>query len=302
MLNIIVVSRRLRSSWSVDFGNRRQVAIAGAALALLLGLVAAGGMILGHQLAGGAAALDPLRAEVEQARQTVDQARAEAKREVNAMAARLVELQAQANRINALGQRLAEQGQLQGEFDFAELPGMGGPELPSGATPEFSLALGEVESEFSHAKQQLDLLAALLEGREAASAALPSRMPAPGYISSPFGPRPDPFTGARSHHFGVDIDANIGDPIHAAADGIVTFSGIQSGFGVTVVIDHGNGYETLYAHNQRNLVRVGDVVRAGQQIATVGSSGRSTGSHLHFEVHVNGRPVDPRAYLARVRG
>jgi murein DD-endopeptidase MepM/ murein hydrolase activator NlpD len=90
--------------------------------------------------------------------------------------------------------------------------------------------------------------------------------------------------------------------VRSAANGIVSFAGWKNGYGNTVIVDHGDGYQTLYAHNQRNLVRSGDVVRAGQEVAKVGSTGRSTGAHLHFEVHVNGRPVNPMAYLERIRG
>ena len=302
MPNIIVVSRRLRAPLAINLESARSRWIAAGASTALLLVVAACGALAQRWIAGGDAALAPIRAEVALSREAVEAARAEAQRDVNAMAVRLGELQAQANRLNALGHRLTEMGPLKdGEFDFTERPAMGGPEADAAAAQDLAATLGSVEARFAQAEQQLDVLSALLEGQEMAKAARPTRAPAPGYISSGFGLRADPFTGGRAHHFGVDFDANYGDPISAAADGIVSFSGVKSGYGHTVVIDHGDGYETLYAHNQRNLVRAGDVVRAGQQVATVGSSGRSTGAHLHFEVHVNGRPVNPTAYLERIR-
>ncbi|MBS3959817.1 MAG: M23 family metallopeptidase [Xanthomonadaceae bacterium] len=301
MPNIIVVSRHLRSPWTLRLEEPRNRAFAVAALAAAVLLIATAGWAFGRWVAGDG--LAPLRAEVQAGAAAVEAARAEARREVNALAARVGELQAQANRLNALGQRLTELGGVAaGEFDFSERPGVGGPEQPaSAAAPDLGASLGEVESAFARAERQLDVLGALLEGEQLAAAARPSHAPAPGYISSGFGFRADPFTGARSHHFGVDFDANIGDPVRAAAAGIVSFSGWKPGYGHTVVVDHGDGYQTLYAHNQKNLVAEGELVRAGQQIAKVGSSGRSTGSHLHFEVHVNGRPVNPMAYLERLR-
>ena len=301
MLNIIVVSRHWRSPKTFNLENARtRWIVAGGAAALFLSVGLVGAVVGG--LFGSGSDDAALRAELEASRAAVETARADAQRDINAMAARLGELQAQANRLNALGHRLTEMGQLKdGEFDFAERPSMGGPETAKGAPQDLALTLGSVESTFAQAEKQLDVLGALLEGQQMAAAAKPTRAPAPGYISSGFGVRADPFTGARSHHFGVDFDANIGDPVKAAADGVVSFAGWKGGYGNTVVVDHGDGYQTLYAHNQKNLVREGDLVRAGQQLAKVGSSGRSTGSHLHFEVHVNGRPVNPVAYLERIR-
>lgn len=303
MLNIIVVSRHLRAPLTLNLESARNRWIAAAAGTVLLLSAALAGAAIKHWASGGDAALDPLRAEVLASRQAVDQARAAAQRDVNAMAARLGELQAQANRLNALGQRLTERGQFKGgEFDFSERPAMGGPANPVDAPADLGVTIGSVEATFAEAEQQLDVLGALIESRQMAADARPTRAPAPGYISSGFGVRADPFTGARAHHLGVDFDANHGDPVKAAADGIVSFAGWKNGYGNTVVVDHGDGYQTLYGHNQRNLVREGDVVRAGQQLAKVGSTGRSTGAHLHFEVHVNGRPVNPMAYLERIRG
>jgi murein DD-endopeptidase MepM/ murein hydrolase activator NlpD len=303
MPNIIVVSRHLRAPWTLRLESARaRWAAAGVGLGVVVA-IAGLGAVIGHGVAGADAALAPLRAEVAASREAVEQARAEAQRDVNAMAARLGELQAQANRLNALGHRLTDMGQFKGgEFDFSERPAMGGPENPAGAPTDLAVTIGSVEASFAQAEKQLDVLGALLESRELAEASRPTRAPAPGYISSGFGVRADPFTGGRDHHMGVDFDANIGDPVNAAANGIVSFSGWKNGYGNTVVVDHGDGYQTLYGHNQANLVRVGDVVRAGQQLAKVGSTGRSTGAHLHFEVHVNGRPVNPMAYLERIRG
>ena len=125
----------------------------------------------------------------------------------------------------------------------------------------------------------------------------PTLWPVSGKISSGFGWRRGPFGGGSEHHDGIDIPARTGTHIHAAGGGTVTFSGWRNGHGNTVIIDHGDGMSTLYAHNSRNVVAVGQHVSRGDVIAHVGSTGRSTGPHLHFEVHVNGRPVNPRPFM-----
>jgi len=125
----------------------------------------------------------------------------------------------------------------------------------------------------------------------------PTLWPVSASISSGFGWRRGPFGGGSEHHDGVDIPARSGTHIHAAGGGTVTYSGWRNGHGNTVIINHGNGLSTLYAHNTRNLVVVGQRVYRGDVIAHVGSTGRSTGPHLHFEVHVNGVPVDPRPFM-----
>ena len=127
---------------------------------------------------------------------------------------------------------------------------------------------------------------------------LPSRSPVEvGYNSSSFGWRSDPFTGKTAFHEGLDFTASIGTPIYAAAGGIVTMAAQTPDYGKIVKIDHGSGIETRYAHTSLILVKVGDIVKQGQLIAKVGTTGRSTGAHLHFEVRLNGAPLDPRKYL-----
>jgi murein DD-endopeptidase MepM/ murein hydrolase activator NlpD len=130
---------------------------------------------------------------------------------------------------------------------------------------------------------------------------LPTRAPVPeAELSSPFGNRGDPITGRRAFHAGLDFAAEYGSPIRAAAGGTVAFAGFRPDFGWMVEIDHGNGLSTRYAHASRLLVAARALVAPGEEIAKLGSSGRSTGPHLHFEVLRHGEPVDPRRYLARL--
>ncbi|WP_160719540.1 M23 family metallopeptidase [Isachenkonia alkalipeptolytica] len=156
-----------------------------------------------------------------------------------------------------------------------------------------------------------DLLAPLIEQRKTEMTSLipevedqieyldakPNVLPAEGRITSPFGERRDPFNRTLRQHNGVDIANDFNTPIHAAGTGVVTFSGYQGSYGRVIVISHGNGYESLYAHNQKNLVSEGDRVEKHEEIAKMGSSGRSTGPHVHFEVRENGTPIDPKSIL-----
>ena len=138
----------------------------------------------------------------------------------------------------------------------------------------------------------------IADGESLDKNAMPSRMPiANSYITSGFGGRADPLGGGSQYHRGIDFEADVGDPVLSVADGVVSFAGVKSGYGNVVDVDHGNGYVTRYAHNSRLVVRVGDLVRVGQEIAKAGSTGRSTGAHVHFEVWENGRVVNPRKFL-----
>jgi murein DD-endopeptidase MepM/ murein hydrolase activator NlpD len=234
-------------------------------------------------------------------RQTeLERVRREAQYEVNALAARLSELQAQANRLNALGARLTQAGQLQdGEFEFDKPVGQGGAGRASDMPPvELRRRLAMLEGQYRDADTQLSVLESLLFNRELDRNATPSRDPiANSYITSGFGGRADPFGGGSQFHKGIDFEADVGDPVLAVADGVVSYSGVRSGYGNVVEVDHGNGYVTRYAHNSRLTRSVGDLVRSGQEIAKAGSSGRSTGAHVHFEVWQNGAVVNPRKFL-----
>jgi len=121
------------------------------------------------------------------------------------------------------------------------------------------------------------------------------------WMSSKFGARRDPFTGRKTYHDGIDFAAKLGTPIYSSAAGVVSASGPRGGYGNTVEVDHGDGTVTRYAHNSLNLVQVGERVRKGQKIALMGSTGRSTGSHVHYEILKNGRPVSPHASLHKIK-
>lgn len=303
-MNVIIAANFLRTPKKLAFDQPKVAGMALGIVALVLGLVFGLGYLARGANGAALAEMARLQARLDHQQQALDQAREDAQLEINALAARVGELQAQANRLNALGDRLTRVGKLKdGEFNFYDTPGQGGAEAAQDvAAADLLHSLEALEAQFADSGRQLSVLEALLFDQKLESQRTPAGMPAPGYVSSGYGGRNDPFGRGRAHHLGIDIDANSGDPVTAAAEGVVAFSGVRSGYGNVVEIDHGNGYRTLYAHNSANMVRAGDVVRAGQQIAKVGSTGRSTGSHLHFEVHLNGRQVNPRQYLEKVRG
>ncbi|MFC7300801.1 M23 family metallopeptidase [Cognatiluteimonas weifangensis] len=275
----------------------RQPAV--AALVLLAAGIAVGA---GARTAVGFAQVALLQQHATQQQAQLDGLRDQAQRELNALAARLGELQAEANRLNALGERLTRVGQLgDGEFDFDAPVGVGG----AGPTRDMPVAelragLGQLDAQFRTSGAQLSVLESLLFNRKLEQDATPSRVPiANTYITSGFGGRADPFGGGAAFHKGMDFHARTGDPVTAVADGVVSYAAVRSGYGKVVEIDHGNGYVTRYAHNSRLLVQVGDLVRSGQQVARAGSTGRSTGAHVHFEVWDHGRVVNPRKFLGQ---
>ncbi|MGH8078338.1 MAG: peptidoglycan DD-metalloendopeptidase family protein, partial [Lysobacter sp.] len=268
-----------------QFGARRP--------AIAIALVLATGVSVGAS--AGFVDNGLLRRQVNQQQAQIDATRRDAQREVNALAARLGELQAEANRLNALGERLTRIGQLQdGEFDFDKPVGVGGAgpvrDMPK---VELDAGMNQLDAKFKASGEQLSVLESLLFNRQLDMNAVPSREPIDSYITSSDGRRADPIRGGRAFHKGIDFEADVGDPVLAVADGVVSFSGERSGYGYTVEIDHGNGYVTRYAHNSRLERKVGELIRAGSEIAKAGSTGRSTGAHVHFEVWENGAVVNP---------
>jgi murein DD-endopeptidase MepM/ murein hydrolase activator NlpD len=235
----------------------------------------------------------------------VAQARQEADNKLAALTLRVAELQARLVRIDALGERLTSMAKLDnGEFDFSLPPALGGPELEASgdsfAAPEFAQAIDDLAQQIESRQHQLQTLEALLANRKLESDVFIAGRPiTKGWMSSRFGRRTDPFTGKIAWHSGVDFAGKEGSDIIAVAAGVVTWSGDRQGYGLMVEVSHGKGFITRYAHNKENLAKVGDVVKKGQIIALMGTTGRSTGYHVHFEVYKNGRAVDPSSYIHR---
>jgi murein DD-endopeptidase MepM/ murein hydrolase activator NlpD len=303
-MNVIIVSKFLKSPKLFCLHRDRKLAI-GAAGALVMVILF--GFAAGFFTRGGVAMAEVrgLRGQLAREKNQLAESTAASQREVNAMAAKLAELQAQSNRLNALGERLVRMGKLaDGEFNFSAQPGTGGGDEPttSVSATELSQQMTSLGKSLNHSGDQLQVLESLLLNQDLDRSQTPSSTPlANTYISASFGNRIDPINGGHEFHKGLDLNGQTGDPIHAAADGIVMRADFDAGgYGNVVDIDHGNGYATRYGHCSKLLVKVGDLVHAGDVIAKVGSTGHSTGSHLHFEVWINGAPVNPQPYLSKI--
>ncbi len=226
--------------------------------------------------------------------------------QLKAMTARMVEMQARLIRLDALGEHLAESANLNSEeFDFKKKPPMGGPltqELTVlGDRPAVMTRLQELSAEIDQKEAQLEAIDSLLSGRRSQPKSYLANMPVrSGYVTSTYGYRSDPFTGRTAFHGGIDFAGPEGTHVYAVAPGIVTWAGEKTGYGNMVEVSHGDGMSTRYAHASRVAVKVGDLVGKDQLVAYMGSTGRSTGPHLHYEVLRNGAQVDPATYIAHV--
>jgi murein DD-endopeptidase MepM/ murein hydrolase activator NlpD len=222
--------------------------------------------------------------------------------ESQAVGRQLAAMQARLLRMEALGARVTQVASLEdGEFTFDNTPATGGPDAGVRPLAGFELqdALADLSLDLKRREAELEVLEGLLRDREYREATeVAGRPVARGWVSSPFGHRVDPFSGGSAWHAGLDFTARPGTPVQAAAGGIVIFAAYRADYGNTIEINHGDGYVTRYAHQQALKVATGDLVKRGQTIGTVGSTGRASGPHLHFEVLKNGRHVDPRRYIA----
>jgi len=247
------------------------------------------------------------QALLDEQKQDLAMARDEAQDQLNALAVRLGQMQAQMLRVEALGQRVKQIAHLKkSEFDFDQLPALGGPADPANAellkTPDFLKALDDMALQIDDRARQLELLEQVISRRELSHSVSPAGKPInKGWLSSYYGMRTDPFSGRREMHKGIDFAGQMGVDIVATAAGVVTWAGKRYGYGQLVEINHGNGYSTRYGHCDRILVKVGDKVVPGQKISLMGSSGRSTGPHVHYEVLKNGRQVNPTKFVRASR-
>jgi murein DD-endopeptidase MepM/ murein hydrolase activator NlpD len=300
-MNIIFYSRRAGGARHIELLRPLPLVAGGLLLTAVFGV----GMLAGR--AGGtgvpelavakleedlAAQRDELAAVEEEARQTLD-----------ALAVRLGRLNAHIIRLDALGRRLVSVADLEeGEFDFSDAPPQGGPEadLPgmSVESRELSAMLDELALKIEDRAAQLSVLDRVMARREIYDEQKPEGRPIQsGWLSSYYGKRSDPFTGKQQFHHGVDFAGTAGSEVLAVAAGVVTYAGDRYSYGNMVEVNHGNGLITRYGHAEETLVEVGETVAKGQTIALMGSTGRSTGPHVHFEVLKNGRKVNPLKYV-----
>ena len=306
-MNVIVFSKRQGRARQFELGRPLAMTVTIAAVVAVF----SGLLFAGVQLGRSGALNDPGQqvvewgAKLEEQRAQVLATRRELQDRLDALASRVGQMNAHVIRLDALGRRLTDMAKLdKGEFDFDREPAVGGPEgLVEGAVaaaPELTAMLDDLANQIKDRERQLSVLESLISTRNLSRQIVPGGRPVTsGWISSYFGHRADPFTGRSAFHRGLDFAGPSGAEVVAVASGVVTYSKERFGYGKTVEINHGNGYVTRYAHNQRVVVAIGDTVQKGQPIALIGSTGRSTGPHLHFEVLKQGRAVDPMSFVKR---
>ena len=310
-MNIILVSGASARARTFTLGWRHGL---GGSVALLILLVAFAILFNYVALRWATAAQHPWLSAIVLADQREEAQRTEERLHghLNAMAIRLGELQARMMRLDGLGERLAAIAGVKphelSALQSGSAPGIGGAisSQPSHtlSVDEFTALIDRLAGQVDERSGQLGMLETLLMQDSANRKFLPTRLPiVDSWFSSNFGYRIDPFTGQNAFHEGVDFPADAGTPIVAAASGKVVFADKHPEYGKLVEIEHGNGLVTRYAHASLLFVRPGDLVMAGQRIASVGSTGRSTGSHLHFEIRLKGVAQNPARFLdsARIR-
>jgi len=307
-MNLILITTRPNGSLIRRSANAsHHFALLGFAFASVLAAAGGAGYWLGHAQGAKQPAQQSWQTRLAEQQQELARVRRDARAEVSALTARLARLQSRLTRLNALGQRLVERTSLEAsEFDFDREPGIGGVAPGEDATglaaSEFEQELALLERRVDDRREQLEVIDRVLGDRELEAASKPAGKPvSSGWMSSSYGYRKDPFTGKQAWHDGVDFAGREASPIEAVGAGVVSFAGERWGYGRLVEITHGNGYVTRYGHNAEITVDEGDLVHRGDQVAKMGSSGRSTGPHVHLEVLKDGESVNPWQFVQAER-
>ncbi len=299
-MDIILLSKIRGRPCRMHFGGPIQY-IALIALAMIFSVVLATAGYWAGLSQATSTSVRVVQQEIKLQRKLIDQTRFDARADLDALAARLGEIQAQTMRLNALGQKLVMIAKLdRGEFDFENSPGLGGPEEFGLQEMDFGSEIDKVISELEDREQQLSVLENILLSSQMQEEVFPTGRPIKrGWISSNYGTRTNPFSGKLQFHKGMDFAGKLGSDVLAVAGGVVTWSSDRYGYGNLVEVNHGNGFITRYGHNRENLVSVGETVKRGQIISHMGSTGRSTGPHVHFEVLKNGRQINPLKFVQK---
>lgn len=299
-MQIIVVDKRLACALTLSITRRHALA---ASITLALGVLLLSGAFSFLTVRAASVFRIPVLSDLisfvtRDERERKDQF---VRDNVSALARKLGEVQAQLLRLDAVGERVGKAAGIRPEeFRFAQLPGRGGALQGNDqmTLQELDLALKKLSASVEQRADYMSVIEAELRAQQVRQALLPHSKPvSDGFIGSGFGWRSDPFSGEMSHHSGIDFAAPAGTPIHAAAGGVVVVAEYHPVWGNHVEVDHGNSLLSRYAHASRLNVAAGDIVKRGQKLAEVGSTGRSTGSHLHFEVHHQGVAQNPAKFL-----
>jgi septal ring factor EnvC (AmiA/AmiB activator) len=308
-MNVIFFSHQHGRARQFDLRSPAIVTAALAVTLLVVGLAFAAGSLVGARFAGPDGQLANWSEDLAAQRADIEDARRLLQQKVDALAMRVGQMNAHVIRLDALGKRITEMAKLEkGEFDFdspAPVGGLGGPDtgeiagMPA-TVPVLTDMLDHLSAQIEDRERQLGALENVILTRELRHEVYPQGRPVlSGFISSAFGNRVDPFTGRTQFHPGVDFAGPPGSQVVSVASGVVSYSGERMGYGNVVEVNHGNGYVTRYAHNQKNMVKVGDTIQKGDLLSLIGSTGRSTGPHLHFEVLRDGRQIDPMSFITK---
>ena len=308
-MNVIIFGRRHGRVRQFNLASPRIWGLAGTVVAAAVGLAFFAGHHFGFQRGLGEPAqqLSAWSKELSAQQASIDDTRRVLQERLNSLAARIGQMNAHVIRLDALGRRLTQMAKLDSrEFDFDHAPAQGGPETPADgvepAMPTLTSMIDTLDQQLAQRQQQMTALEHAILTRDLEEQIYPEGRPVhQGYMSSYFGERTDPINGTIAYHKGIDFASVEGTEVLAVAAGVVTWSRERFGYGRMVEINHGNGYVTRYAHNERNLVTIGQTVQKGQAIALMGSTGRATGPNLHFEVLYDGRQVNPLKFLGNAR-
>jgi len=310
-MKIILISNKIDKVRTLSLNSWAKCALS----ILLLGIPVTAGTMLGIKIADGRwellfdNSIAQMQKEIVLQREDVDAGRQQLDNSLSGMTLKLAKMRSRLVRLDALGEQLTQIASLEdGEFDFSSTPGLGGPirapliEIANQAEiqEKVSTMFAKLDDSISSRESQLQILQSMLSDKKLKSERMVAGRPIKkGWLSSEYGMRIDPFHGKPQWHAGIDFAGRDGDDVIAVASGIVTWSGDRSGYGQMVEVSHSDGYITRYAHNQKNVANLGAIVQKGDVLAQMGSSGRSTGPHVHFEVFKNGRTVDPASYIHR---
>ena len=289
--------------YSVRYFSLEQYFIAGLMGLILMAILVSAGYLLGVKY-GHMSIVSDWKHDIQIQQDQIEEVKLQSDANLEALTQKIAFFQAHINRLDALGNKLlnmADLGDL--EIDFTQAPGFGGPNAYGDEENQDILAsmeatLSTIASELQSQENKLHTLDVMLTNRNLRDEVYPRGRPIEkGWISSHFGKRADPFSGKQEFHRGVDFAGKYNSNVIAVAGGVITEADDRFGYGNLVEIDHGNGYVTRYGHNEKMTVEIGQTVKKGQVIAKMGSTGRSTGPHVHFEVLKNGTRVDPMKFI-----
>jgi murein DD-endopeptidase MepM/ murein hydrolase activator NlpD len=304
-MNIILITRKGRNRRHVEVSTATQYCLVSVVLLFAVLFCAGVGYWLGASHQSDSYVL-AWQSELEQQRSAITDVRENAEARVKALTARIGQMQGHITRLDALGTKLVKMAKIdEKEFEFTSPPALGGPtENQAENVDQSSLeeAITSLGQELGYREYQLFVLEEVLRSRILHKEVHPAGRPVKkGWISSYYGYRTSPFDGRRVFHKGLDIAGKQGSHIIAVAGGVVTWADKRWGYGNLVEINHGNGYATRYGHCLELLVKEGEAVKKGQVVASMGSTGRSTGPHVHFEVLQNGKQVNPLDFIYAAR-